>query len=97
MEAARGSSFPNALNLPIKDSDLPNFMRAYLELMQKMAFFAIQVNKSEIRSIKLEVQGEISQYLSSLSTFALVGILNATIGDKVNYVNAPYVAKERGI
>ena len=62
-----------------------------------MAFFAIQVNKSEIRSIKLEVQGEISQYLSSLSTFALVGILNATIGDKVNYVNAPYVAKERGI
>ena len=97
LEAARGSSFPNALNLPIKDSDLPNFMRAYLELMQKMAFFAIQVNKSEIRSIKLEVQGEISQYLSSLSTFALVGILNATIGDKVNYVNAPYVAKERGI
>lgn len=97
LEAAIGSSFPNALNLPIKDSDLPNFMRAYLELMQKMAFFAIQVNKSEIRSIKLEVQGEISQYLSSLSTFALVGILNATIGDKVNYVNAPYVAKERGI
>ena len=97
VEAVRGSSLPNAVNLPIKDSDLPNFMRAYLELMQKMAFFAIQVNKSEIRSIKLEVQGEISQYLSSLSTFALVGILNATIGDKVNYVNAPYVAKERGI
>lgn len=23
--------------------------------------------------------------------------MNATIGDKVNYVNAPYVAKERGI
>ena len=61
LEAARGSSFPNALNLPIKDSDLPNFMRAYLELMQNMAFFAIHVNKSEISSIKLEVQGEISQ------------------------------------
>lgn len=97
IEAARGSSFPNALNLPIKESDIPSFMNAYLELVQKLAFFAIQMNKDEIRSITLEAQGEINGYLESLCTFALVGILNATIGDKVNYVNAPYVAKERGI
>ena len=97
LEAARGSSFPNALNLPIKENELPSFMKAYLELVQKMAFFAIQVNKDEVRSITLEAEGEIREYLSSLSTFALVGILNATIGDKVNYVNAPYVAQERGI
>ncbi len=97
LEAARGSSFPNALNLPIKENELPNFMKAYLELVQKMAFFAIQVNRDEIRSVSLEAEGEVREYLPSLSTFALVGILNATIGDKVNYVNAPYVAKERGI
>ena len=97
LEAARGSSFPNALNLPIKENELPSFMKAYLELVQKMAFFAIQVNKDEVRSITLEAEGEIKEYLSSLSTFALVGILNATVGDKVNYVNAPYVAQERGI
>ncbi|MBX7490289.1 phosphoglycerate dehydrogenase [Helicobacter turcicus] len=97
LEAARGSSFPNALNLPIKENELPSFMKAYLELMQKMAFFAIQVNKDEVRSVTLEAEGEIKEYLSSLSTFALVGILNATVGDKVNYVNAPYVAQERGI
>ena len=97
LEAARGSSFPNALNLPIRENELPYFVKGYLELVQKMAFFAIQMNKDEIRSIQLEAQGEIKEYLSSLSTFALVGILNATLGDKVNYVNAPYVAKERGI
>ncbi len=97
LEAARGSSFPNALNLPVRENELPHFVRGYLELVQKMAFFAIQMNKDEIRSIQLEAQGEIKEHLSSLSTFALVGILNATLGDKVNYVNAPYVAKERGI
>ncbi|MDA3967017.1 phosphoglycerate dehydrogenase [Helicobacter sp. WB40] len=97
IEAARGSSFPNALNLPIKENEIPSFMKAYLELVQKIAFFAIQMNKDEIRLITLEAQGEIKEYLETLSTFALVGILNATIGDKVNYVNAPYVAKERGI
>ena len=72
-------------------------MKSYLELVQKMAFFAIQVNKDEVRQITLEAEGEVKKYLPSLSTFALVGILNATIGDKVNYVNAPYVAQERGI
>ena len=97
IESARGSSFPNALNLPVKENEIPNAIKAYLELVQKMAFFAIQVNKNEVRSLKLEAEGEIKEYLSSLSTFALVGLLNATIGDKVNYVNAPYVAQERGI
>lgn len=97
LEAARGSSFPNALNLPIKENELPSYLKTYLELVQKMAFFAIQVNKSEVRSIQLEACGEIKEYISSLATFALVGMLNASVGDKVNYVNAPYVAKERGI
>ncbi|MGP1580470.1 MAG: ACT domain-containing protein, partial [Wolinella sp.] len=42
-------------------------------------------------------EGEVAGYLDSLATFGLVGALNASLGDKVNYVNAPYVAKERGI
>lgn len=97
IEAARGSSFPNALNLPIKESELPEMARPYLELMQKLAFLAVQANKGVISSIHIEAQGEISAYGDSLKTFALVGALNASLGDKINYVNAPFVAKERGI
>lgn len=97
IEAARGSSFPNALNLPIKESELPKMARPYLELMQKLAFLAVQANKGVISSIHIEAQGEISAYGDSLQTFALVGALNASLGDKINYVNAPFVAKERGI
>ncbi len=97
LEAARGSSHPNALNLPIKESELPAFLKPYLELVQKMGFFAIQANKAPIRSFNITAEGEIAGYLDSLATFGLVGALNASLGDKVNYVNAPYVAKERGI
>lgn len=97
IEAARGSNYPNALNLPIKESELPPFMKPYLELVQKMGFFATQADKSPIRSFQIIAEGEVGQYVDSLSTFALVGALNASLGDKVNYVNAPYVATERGI
>ena len=97
IEAARGSSYPNALNLPVKESELPSMVKPYLELIQKLAFLAVQANKGVITSIHIEAQGEISAYGDSLQTFALVGALNASLGDNINYVNAPFVAKERGI
>ena len=65
--------------------------------MQKLGFLAVQANKGVITSIAIEAQGEISEYADSLQTFGLVGALNASLGDKINYVNAPFVAKERGI
>ncbi|MCX2717568.1 phosphoglycerate dehydrogenase [Helicobacter sp. MIT 21-1697] len=97
IEAARGSSYPNALNLPVKESELPSMVKPYLELIQKLAFLAVQANKGVITSIHIQAQGEISAYGDSLQTFALVGALNASLGDKINYVNAPFIAKERGI
>jgi len=62
-----------------------------------MSFFAVQANKGAINSIKTTTEGEISAFIDSLTTFATVGALNASLGDTINYVNAPYVAKERGI
>ena len=97
IESARGSSYPNALNLPIKESELPSNVKPYLELIQKLGFLSAQANKGVITSIHIEAEGEISSYGDSLTTFALVGALNSSLGDKINYVNALFVAKERGI
>jgi len=97
IEAAKGIAYANALNLPIKESELPEFVKPYLELVQKMGNFAAQINKGAIVSIKLEGEGEIAEYLKSLSTFATVGALSHTIGENINYVNAEFIAEERGI
>lgn len=97
MEAARGVSYPNALNLPIKENEIPPFVKPYLELVQKISFLGSQANKGSISSIKVTTEGEISRYKDSLSTFALVGALRSSLGENVNYVNATYVANERGI
>ncbi|MGK0255601.1 MAG: D-3-phosphoglycerate dehydrogenase, partial [Arcobacteraceae bacterium] len=69
IKSARGIGYPHALNLPIDESKIPSFVKPYLELTQKMAFLIAQMDKSEIKSIKIEAEGEISNYLDSLETF----------------------------
>ena len=95
--AAKGISYPNALNLPIKENELPNFVRPYLELIQKMGHLSAQVTKSAVKSIKITAEGPVSEYIESMVTFATVGVLTESLADQVNYVNAEFVAKERGI
>ncbi|WP_201353504.1 phosphoglycerate dehydrogenase [Hydrogenimonas urashimensis] len=97
LDAARGISYPNALNLPIRESEIPAFVKPYLELTQKIGFLAAQANKGAIKSIKIVGEGGIGEYIDSLATFATVGALKESLGETINYVNADFVAKERGI
>ena len=95
--AAKGISYPNALNLPIKENELPDFVRPYLELIQKIGHLSAQVTKSAVKSIKVMAAGPVAEYIESMGTFATVGVLTESLGDQVNYVNAEFVAQERGI
>ncbi len=97
LDAARGISYPNALNLPIRENEIPEFVKPYLELMQKIGFLAAQANMGAIKSLKISTEGEIGEYIDSLATFATVGALKEALGEMINYVNADFVAKERGI
>lgn len=97
IDAARGVSYPHALNLPIDETKIPSYIKPYLELTQKIAYLQSQMDKSAIKSIKIETEGEIANYRESLETFAGVGALKTSLGDKINYVNALFIAKERGI
>jgi len=95
--AAKGIAYPNALNLPIKENELPNFVRPYLELIQKIGHLSAQIKRSAVKSIKVTAKGPVGDYVESMCTFATVGVLTESLGDQINYVNAEFVAKERGI
>ncbi len=95
--AAKGISYPNALNLPIKENELPDFVRPYLELIQKMGHLSAQITKSAVKSIKVTAEGPVTEYIESMGTFATVGVLTESVGDTVNYVNVEFVAEDRGI
>jgi len=95
--SAKGISYPNALNLPIKESDLPEFLKPYLELIQKMGHMSAQATRDKVKKIKIITEGEVSEYMDSLTTFATVGILKESLEESVNYVNAEFVADDIGI
>ena len=97
ISAAKGIAYPHAMNLPIDETKIPVFVKPFLEMGQKIGFLASQINKSQIIAIKVSGQGEISQYVESLSTFVAVGAMSEASGDTINYVNAEFIAKEKGI
>lgn len=97
ISAARGLCYPNALNLPIKTDNLPNFVEPYMNLVSKMAYMAAQIDKNQIKAIKLEGNGKVVDYLNSMLVFAVYGALKEKFGEKVNYVNAIFTADEKGI
>jgi len=95
--AAKGISYAHAMNLPIDESTIPSFVKPFLEMGQKIGFLESQMNKSQIISIKVSGHGEIAEYVESLSTFVAVGAMSQNSSDTINYVNAEFVAKEKGI
>jgi D-3-phosphoglycerate dehydrogenase len=97
MEAAKGIAYPHAMNLPIDESKIPKFVKPFLEMGQKIGFLESQMSKSQIVSIKVTGHGEIAEYVDSLSTFVAVGAMSENSDDTINYVNAEFVAKEKGI
>ena len=98
ISAARGICYPNALNLPVKVEDLPPFVAPYTELLPKMAYFASQLSgKKQIKAIRLELEGEVSDYAEPMLSFAIAGALKDVLGDTINYENATLKASEKGI
>jgi len=97
IEAAKGIAYPHAMNLPIDESTIPSFVKPFLEMGQKIGFLESQMNKSQIVSIKVSGYGEIGNYVDSLSTFVAVGAMSQNSSDTINYVNADFIAKEKGI
>ncbi len=97
IEAAKGIAFPHAFNLPIDESSIPDFVKPFLELGQKIGFLAAQMNRAPLVSVKISGQGSISEHLDSLSTFVTVGAMAESSGDIINYVNAEYIAAEKNV
>ena len=97
IEAAKGIAYPHAMNLPIDETTIPSFVKPFLEMGQKIGFLESQMNKSQIVSIKVSGYGEIGKYVDSLSTFVAVGAMSQNSSDTINYVNADFIAKEKGI
>jgi D-3-phosphoglycerate dehydrogenase len=88
----------NAVNIPSIPSDVLPFMTPFIRLGEKLGSFLTQMASHAIEEVFIEFHGEVTVYgIKPITSSILKGLLAPRLGDSVNFVNAPVVAKERGI
>lgn len=87
----------NALNMPsVSAEDAPR-LKPYLKLAELLGSFAGQVVEGSLKSISIDYEGAVAALNTKpLTATVLMGVLASQL-DSINMVNAPAVAKERGI
>ncbi len=87
----------NAINMPSITADQATKMRPWIALAERLGAFAGQLTETAIKSVELVYEGHAADLNTrALTQAALSGLLKPALSD-VNMVNAPIVAKERGI
>jgi D-3-phosphoglycerate dehydrogenase / 2-oxoglutarate reductase len=88
----------NAVNFPSIPVDQMPTLQPYINLAEILGSFAAQINDSSITEVSIEMRGDASEINSAPITIAVLkGILTPILQETVNFVNAPFIAKERGI
>ena len=88
----------NAINFPSVSAELLAVIQPYIGLAEKLGRFEAQLIKGGLKEVVIEYSGEILNYNVAPITIALMkGLLTPILQEDVNYINAPIIAKERGI
>jgi D-3-phosphoglycerate dehydrogenase len=88
----------NAVNFPSIPSDQVSKLQPYINLSEKLGLFAAQIFEGGVTEMTIEYRGEASEINTDPVTIAAIkGFLTPILEETVNFVNAPVIAKERGI
>src|SRR5262249_42224769 len=88
----------NAVNAPTLPAESMAEVAPFLLLAEKLGSFLAQRMRGQIRKVELTVGGEVARHgVEHLRLAFLVGALRHTLDRAVNFVNAPALARERGI
>ena len=88
----------NAVNFPSIPSDQVSRLQPYINLAEKIGGFAAQMFEGGVTGITIEYHGDASRINTAPVTIAAIkGFLSPMLEETVNFVNAPVIAKERGI
>ena len=87
----------NALNMPSLSAEEAPKLRPYMELAEKLGSLVGQLEGEEIQGLSIETEGHAAELNQKPITAAVLAGLMRVYSDTVNMVNAPYLAKERGL
>jgi len=88
----------NAVNVPSISEELMTLLRPFVTLLERIGAFQAQLSDSALVQVQVHYRGAITEYdVTPLTTALLKGMLAPILKHDVNFVNAPYIAEERGI
>jgi D-3-phosphoglycerate dehydrogenase len=88
----------NAVNVPSVTGELLVKLQPYLTLAERMGCLHAQLAKGPIKEVTIKYSGDfLGLDMTPVTAAAMKGLLTPFLKDEVNFVNAPVIAKERGI
>jgi D-3-phosphoglycerate dehydrogenase len=87
----------NAINMPSLSAEEAPRLKPYMTLAEKLGRLVGQVVGDSVRSVAIEVEGAAAELNQKPITGAVLAGLMGTYSQTVNMVNAPFLAKERGL
>lgn len=96
-EVLSGGSASSAVNIPSLRPDRLEPVKDYMQIAENTGELAVQLSSGAINSIEITADGDLADRdIQPLEVAVLKGALSSRL-EGVNYVNAPVIAKKRGI
>src|SRR5487761_1419485 len=88
----------NAVNFPSISAEEAPKLKPFVALAEKLGSFAGQLTETGIARVQVAYEGLVAQMNTrALTSAAVAGLLRPMLGNDVNVVSAPLVARERGM
>ncbi|MBU1026929.1 MAG: ACT domain-containing protein, partial [Candidatus Margulisbacteria bacterium] len=98
IEVLKGGSARSAVNIPSMKPETIAPVKSFMGIAEKIGALAGQIVTGAVSKVEVNYSGEIAEKdVSPLTTTVLKGLLTPAMDVVVNFVNAPLIAKERGI
>jgi D-3-phosphoglycerate dehydrogenase len=98
IDVLAGRSARYAVNAPLLTPETARAIAPYLPLTETLGRFAAQYLRSGVKTLTVDVAGDLAEYdASQLTAAALRGILDNATTERVNLINAALLAKNRGV
>jgi D-3-phosphoglycerate dehydrogenase len=98
VDAIKGGPIRNALNAPSVSSAMPPIVTQYAELARRIGMVLSTIAPGKIKEIEVQYRGSIAEASTEAVTLNfMIGLLQKHFDIPLNMVNAPVLAKERGI
>ena len=88
----------NAVNLPFVEPETFEELKPYCRLAEKLGSLESQLVEGRMKEVRIDCAGEdLVGNMATITAAVLKGVFEPVLKESVNYVNAPVIAKKRGV